>query len=103
MAARDRDHVGAAAVDGEMHRHFERRSALARHLAPVEIELDQLGLGDEPERAARRDQHALGADARTHMAEAFDDPEEGEHATSRKHFGAQFRRRCERHMPKLSD
>ena len=85
-----------------MHRHFERRAALARHLAAVEIELDQLGLGHQPERAARRDQHALGADAGADMAEAFDDPEEREHAAGGEHLGAQFGSGGKRHQQPLT-
>ncbi len=97
MAARDRHHVRAAAVDRKMHRHFDRRIGGARALCAVELELDQVDLACEPERAARRDQDAVLADARADMAKTFGNAEMGEHAAGGDHLGALFWRGFERH------
>jgi hypothetical protein len=93
MPARDRHHVGAAAIDRKMHRGFKRRAAVAGHLLAIGIELDQLGFADKTKRLPGRDQDALGTrNARADMTETFDDAEMREHAAGGEHLGAQLMR-----------
>src|SRR5215467_16032295 len=91
MPARDRHHVGAAAIDRKVHRGFERRAAVARHLLAIGIELDQLRFADQAERLPGRDQDALSArDAGADVAESFDNAEMREHPAGSKYLGAQL-------------
>jgi hypothetical protein len=104
MAARDRHRVRAPPIDFKMHRHFERRRAVAGHLPARRIEFDQGRVRHQPERAARRDQNAIAArHAGADMTEALHDPEIGEHPAGGEHIGAQFGSGGEGHVATLSN